>query len=99
MRNPGPGVPGAVFVEGSSFLTKTEEMVPPHWTVSMVSFTKAYAQGDSPGQKAFLKLHGADPLKFVPDRNPDNPGACLRHSQRHRGRKDTALQHEPGTRF
>ena len=46
----------------------------PSWKFDPGAFARHYAQGDSPAQRAFAHLHGAEPLQFVPAPNTEAGG-------------------------
>lgn len=42
-----------------------------HWHFDPGAFARQYVQGDTPAQRAFVSLHGTDPVQFIPASNSE----------------------------
>ena len=71
---PGPGVMGSRLHPGAGHADGD----PPHWEFDAQQFTRDWAAGDSPAQRAFAALYGADAMSSVTYRGPgDEEGERL----------------------
>ncbi len=68
MQSPGPNTPGSVHVPATGS-GETAELA--RWDFDPAAFTRQYASGESPAQKAFAQLHGSDPLQYKEGRDID----------------------------